>query len=311
MKAVRMHQYGDAKVLSYEDAPKPEIAADEVLIKIVASSVNPVDWKVRAGYLKDYINYDMPLTPGWDLSGVVEAVGSQVTDFKAGDQVYSRPDINRNGTYAEYISVKADEVALKPQTISHTEAATLPLAGITAWDAIVTHGNLKAGQKVLVHAGSGGVGSLAIQIAKARGAYVISTTSSKNAALVKSLGADQVIDYTTTDFSQVLSDLDMVFDTLGGEVQESSFSVLKPGGLLASVVSPPSQEKAQEYGVKAMDYFIEPNAQILEQLAEMVDQGQVRPLVGAEFALSDIEKAHALSESGRTVGKIALYVGQP
>ena len=311
MKAVRIHEYGNSSVLQYEDAPMPIIESNEVLIRVVAASVNPVDWKIREGYLKEMIPYEMPLTLGWDVSGVVESVGSNVTRFKEGDAVYSRPDIKRNGTYAEYVVVREAELAFKPQTISHAEAAALPLTGITAWEVLITTANLIAGQKVLIHAGSGGVGSLAIQLAKSRGAYVIATTSAKNRALVKSLGADEVIDYKTQKFAEILHDIDVVFDTIGGDIQELSWLVLKPSGILVSIVSPPSDNKARELGVRGAFVFIEPSAVILEQLAKLVDEGKVRPIVGAEFALKDIAKAHALSETGRSVGKIVLYVGQP
>jgi NADPH:quinone reductase-like Zn-dependent oxidoreductase len=311
MKAVRIHEYGNRNVLAFEDAPKPSIASNDVLVRVVAASVNPVDWKIREGYLKEMISYPMPLTLGWDVSGVVTAVGADVTRFHVGDAVYSRPDIKRNGTYAEYVAIRDNEIALKPLTISHNEAASLPLVGITAWEALITTAQLSAGQKVLIHAGSGGVGTIAIQLAKSRGAHVSVTTSAKNRALVESLGADEVIDYKTQNFAEILSDIDVVFDTLGGDIQESSWSVLKKDGILVSIVKPPSDTKASELGVRGAFVFIEPNAYILEQLAELVEQGKLRPVIGAEFALHDIEKAHALSESGRTVGKIVLYVGQP
>jgi len=311
MKAVRIHQYGNKDVLKYEDAPMPQIASTDVLVRVVAASVNPVDWKIREGYLKEMIAYPLPLTLGWDVSGVIEAIGAEVTRFKVGDAVFSRPDIKRNGTYAEYVAIRGDEVAHKPKTISHVEAATLPLAGITAWEVLVTAGQLKAQQRVLIHGGSGGVGSLAIQLAKSRGAFVIATTSGRNSAFVKSLGADEVVDYQTQQFQTVVKDVDLVFDTLGGEVQEASWSVLKPGGILVSIVSPPSVERAKALGLRSAFVFIEPNADILVQLAVLVDIGSLRPIVGAEFALEDIAKAHALSQTGRAVGKIALYVGKP
>jgi NADPH:quinone reductase-like Zn-dependent oxidoreductase len=313
MLAVRIHQYGNRDALSLDDVPVPAIAPDELLVKVVASSVNPVDWKVREGYLAQMIPHPLPLTLGWDLSGVVAAVGSAVAGWQAGDAVFSRPDLKRNGTYAEFIAVRANECARKPATISHVEAASLPLAGITAWESLVTAGSLQPGQRVLVHAGSGGVGSLAIQIAKDRGATVIATTSGRNRALVESLGADQVIDYTTTRFTEALASkpVDLVFDTLGGQVQEESWSVLRPGGMLVSIISPPDEARARERGLKSAFVFIGPNAAVLEQLAAMVDGGRLRPIVGAEFALRDIARAHALSESGRAVGKIALYVGMP
>ena len=311
MKAVRIHQYGDRTALKFEDAPMPSINGDDVLVRTVAASVNPVDWKIRAGYLKEMIHYSMPLTLGWDVSGVITELGDKVTDFKVGDSVYSRPDINRDGTYAEYVAIRASEIALKPASITHSEAASLPLAGITAWEVLITVAQICEGQKVLIHAGSGGVGSLAIQLAKSRGAYVIATTSAKNSELVASLGADEVIDYTTQDFTEVVKDIDVVFDTLGGDIQTASWSVLKSGGILVSIVSPPSEEKAKELGVKSAFVFIQPSAYILEQLGQLVDQGKMRPIIGAEFTLEDIDKAHELSESGRAVGKIVLSVSQP
>jgi len=311
MKAVRIHAYGDAGVLRYEDAPMPDIAPNDVLVRVVAASVNPVDWKIREGYLKQMLTYQFPLTLGWDVSGVVDAIGKNVSCFKVGDAVFSRPDIKRNGTYAEYVAIREDELAHKPQTISHVEAATLPLAGIAAWESIIATAKIAAGQRVLVHAASGGVGSIAVQLAKWRGAHVIATTSEKNRALVKSLGADEVIDYRTQKFEAVVRDMDAVLDTIGGQVQEASWSVLKPGGILVSIIGTPSEEKARALGVRSAFLFIGPSAPILAQLAALVESGKLRPLVGAEFALKDIAKAHALSQSGHAVGKIALYVGQP
>jgi NADPH:quinone reductase-like Zn-dependent oxidoreductase len=311
MKAVRIHQYGGREELTVEQAPMPVVQADEVLVRTIAASVNPVDWKIREGYLKEAIPYEMPLILGWDISGVISEVGENVTDFVVGDAVYSRPDISRDGTYAEYVAIRANEVAHKPKTMSHSEAASLPLAVITAWEVLITSAQIKEGQKVLIHAGSGGVGSLAIQLAKSRGAYVIATTSAKNSALVASLGADEVIDYHTQNFAEVVADVDVVFDTLGGDVQTASWSVLKKGGILVSIVSEPSEETAEKIGVKSAFVFIQPNAEILKKVAELVDSGQMRAIVCAEFALDDIAKAHELSESGRSVGKIVLSVGHP
>lgn len=311
MKAVRIHQYGGREVLSIDDIPVPAIAPDEVLVRVVAASINPVDWKVRAGYLAQMIPHPLPLTLGWDVSGVVAAVGAGVTQWQVGDAVFSRPDLARNGTYAEFVAIRAIECARKPRTISHVEAASLPLAGITAWEAMIDVAKVGPGQRVLVHAGSGGVGSLAIQIAKAAGATVIATTSGRNRALVESLGADQVVDYTTTKVADAVEPVDAVFDTLGGDVQEASWSLLKPGGIQVSIISPPDEAHAAALGVRGAFVFIGPNAPVLERLAAMVDGGTLRPVVGAEFSLDDIVAAHALSESGRAVGKIVLYVGAP
>lgn len=311
MLAVRIHQYGSRDALSLDDIPIPDIAPDEVLVKVVAASVNPVDWKVREGYLAQMIPHPLPLTLGWDVSGVVVAVGGEVSNWREGDAVFARPDLARNGTYAEFAAIRASECARKPATISHVEAASLPLAGITAWESMVDTAAVQAGQRVLVHAGSGGVGSLAIQLLKDLGAIVIATTSERNRALVESLGADQVVDYRTARFTDVVEPVDAVFDTLGGQVQEDSWQVLKPGGIQVSIISPPDADQAAARGVRQGFVFIGPNAPVLTRLAAMVDSGRLRPVIGAEFALRDIAAAHALSESGRAVGKIVLYVAPP
>jgi len=311
MKAVRIHDFGDRRVLAYEDAPKPEPGPEDLLIRVVGTSINPVDWKIREGHLQPKLKHVLPLTLGWDVSGVVEAMGAEARGFEIGDAVYARPDIQRQGSYAEFIAVRHQEVALKPKTLSHIEAACLPLAGITAWEVLIKTAQVTQGQRVLIHAGSGGVGSLAIQLAKFRGAYVITTASAANRQLLLSLGADEVIDYQHQKFAEIAREVDVVFDTLGGQVQENSWAVLKPGGLLVSIFSPPSQEAAKTYGKRGAFVFIGPDAGILRELAKLADTGKLRPVVGAEFALDDIAKAHALSESGHAVGKIAVYVGRP
>jgi NADPH:quinone reductase-like Zn-dependent oxidoreductase len=311
MKAVRIHAYGDRSVLQFEDTPKPEVKPDDALVRIVAAAVNPIDWKIRQGHLKAFVPYVFPLTLGWDFSGVIEALGSEVSSFAVGDAVFSRPDVRRDGSYAEYIAVRAVELARKPKTISHVEAASIPLVGITAWESIVAVGALAAGQTALIHAASGGVGSLAVQIAKWRGAHVIATTSKANVELVRSLGADQVIDYRNERFAEKVKDVDLVIDTIGGEVQASSWSVLRRDGILVSTVSVPSVERAAALGVRSAHILIGPDAAVLDQLAGLVDSGKLRTLIGGEFALQNIADAHALSETSRTVGKIVIYVGQP
>ena len=311
MKAVRIHEYGGRNVLRYEEIPVPRISDDEVLIRVIATAVNPVDWKIREGYLREIIPYEFPLTLGWDLSGIIEGAGKNVKNFSSGDLVYSRPDLTRNGAYAEYIAVRENEVAHKPHTVSFAEAASIPLAGITAWEAVINGGQIKEGQSILIHAASGGVGSLAVQLAKWKGANVIATSSEKNKSFVKSLGADKIIDYRSVRFQDVVKDVDVVFDTIGGETQENSWVVLKQGGILVSIVQPPSEERARRAGAKGKFVFIQPNAEILRELAKLIDDGIVRPIVGAEFSLKDISKAHELSESGRALGKIVIHVGMP
>ena len=311
MKAVRIHGFGDASVLTLEEIPVPDVGEEDVLIRVVAAGVNPVDWKIREGHLKDVVAHRLPLILGWDASGVVESVGRSVRRLRPGDVVYTRPDIVRDGAYAEYIAVRESEVALRPTTISHVEAASLPLAGITAWEAIVNVGQVSAGQRVLIHAAAGGVGSLAVQLAKWRGAEVIATTSARNADFVTFLGADTVVDYQKENVASSLRGIDVVFDTVGGQVQQDSWATLKPGGLLVSIVDLPPEAEARARGLRSAFVFIQPSRIILDQLAGLVDVGQVRPLIGAEFALRDAAAAQRLSQSGRARGKIVLYVAAP
>ncbi len=306
MKAVRIHEYGDASVLKYEDAPRPEINSDDVLIRVVATSVNPVDWKIREGYLKGMLDLKLPFTLGLDVSGVVEEVGSDVSEFKVGDEVYSRPDIAREGTYAEYVAVRASEVARKPSNITHEEAASLPLAGITAWESLFTNGGLEAGQKVLIHGAAGGVGSLAAQFAKAKGAYVIGTASARNAEFLRGLGVDEIIDYKATYFEEKVKDVDVVFDTIGGDVQKRSWQVLKKGGILVSITDQPDQQAAEQHGVRSAYVFIGPNVPVLNEITALVEAGKVRPVVSHTFALADTAKAHEQSQTGHTRGKIVI-----
>lgn len=308
LKAAVIEKYGNEDELKIIDVKKPKAAADEVVVKIVATAVNPVDWKVREGYLQELVTYDFPIILGWDVAGIIEEVGENVKSFKVGDEVYSKPDLARDGSYAEYIAIKASDVAFKPKSISFQEAASLPLVSITAWESVIDKGNIKKGDKILIHAGSGGVGTIAIQLAKWKGAYVITTCSEKNFDLVKSLGADEVIDYTKVNFEDVVSDIDVVFDTIGGDVQDRSWNVLKKGGVLVAITQTPSEETAKKFNVSSHLVFIDPNGPILKELAELVDQGIVKPVVGALYNLEDIKKAHILSQSGRAKGKIVINI---
>jgi NADPH:quinone reductase-like Zn-dependent oxidoreductase len=308
MKAVRIHEYGNSEVLRVEDIPIPEIKDDEVLIKIYATSVNPVDWKVREGMVKWRNLHQLPLTLGWDVSGVIDKTGSKAQKFKVGDEVYSRPSIDRNGSYAEFIAVRENEVALKPKTITHEEAASIPLVGLTVWESLVTTANIQAGQKVLIHAAAGGVGSAAVQIAKVFGCYVIGTASEKNIEFVRNLGADEVIDYRKQDFSQLLKDIDVVFDTVGGSTQENSWKVLKEGGMLMSIINKPDEATASQFKVKSGYIFVQPNARVLETLGHLIDTGKLKPVVGLVFPLDEIKQAQELSQSGRSKGKIVIKV---
>lgn len=308
MKAVCIYSYGGIEVLKYEDAPKPHPVAGEVLVRVHAAAINPVDWKIRAGHLEAMLHHTLPLVLGWDVSGVVDAVGPEVRRLKVGDEVFSRPDIARDGAYAEFIVIKESEVALKPKTIDHVHAAALPLAGLTAWQTLFVAGGLVAGQRVLIHAAAGGVGHLAVQLAKWKGAHVIGTTSAKNRKFVRKLGADQVIDHATVKFETAVEPVDVVLDTLGGEIQERSWQVLKPGGILVSVVNPPSAETAAKRGVRQAFVFTEPDAGQLAEIAALVEGEKLKVIVETILPLSDATRGQELSERGHTRGKIVLRV---
>jgi NADPH:quinone reductase-like Zn-dependent oxidoreductase len=307
MKAIRIHNYGGSEVLKYEEAPRPEPGEGEVLIRVHATSVNPIDWKVREGHMKEFWPHKFPLILGWDLSGVVEELGRGVCRFKIGDEVYSVPDPTRNGAYADYIVVRESELALKPNSLDHIRAAAVPLAALTAWQSFDT-AHLQPGQRVLIHAGSGGVGHFAVQLAKWKGAYVFATASTKNQDLLRKLGVDEPIDYTQQRFEDIARKIDVVLDTLGGETQERSWSVLKKGGVLVSLVQPPSEEKAKELGVRAAIIGAQPNGAQLAEIAKIIDSGKLAPVIDRILPLSEARRAHELSQSGHTHGKIALRV---
>lgn len=307
MKAVQIHAFGGREVLELNDIAIPEAKQGEVLIKIHAASVNPVDWKIRQGYLQPLLNHALPLTMGWDVSGEVVAVGGGVIHLKVGDEVYSRPNIANNGSYAVYMTASAEEVALKPKSLTWQEAAGVPLAGLTAWQGLYELANIEAGEQVLIHGGSGAVGQFAIQLAKLRGATVYTTTSARNTDLVLSLGADHAIDYQQVDFSE-LRDMDVVLDTIGGEVQDKSWKTIKPGGRLLSIVQTPDEAVAASHGVTASFYFIEPDRSQLEEMARLADAGKLVVNIDSEFSLDQVADAHERSESGRAQGKIIINV---
>src|SRR5882724_6171408 len=311
LKAIRIHNYGGPEALQYEDAPRPKPQAGEVLIRVHAAGVNPIDWKVREGHMKDFWPHKFPLILGWDLSGVVEAVGpgpAAAVRFKKGDEVYSVPDVSRDGAYAEYVVVRESELALKPKSLHHVHAAAVPLAALTAWQALLDTAQLQPGQRVLIHAGSGGVGHVAVQLAKWKGGHVFGTASTKNQELLRELGVDEPIDYTKQKFEDVARDVDLVLDLIGGETQERSWSVLKKGGNLVSLVQPPSEEKAKELGVRAAFVAGHPSGAQLAEIAKMIDSGKLAPVIDRILPLSEVRRAHELSQSGHTHGKIALRV---
>ena len=308
MKAVSIYYYGGPGVLAYEDAPRPHPAPGEVLVRVHAAGINPVDWKIREGHLKEMLHHTLPLVLGWDVSGVIAALGAGVTRFKVGDEVFSRPDIERDGAYAEFIVIRETEVALKPKSVDHVHAAALPLAGLTVWQSLFDAAALTAGQRVLIHAAAGGVGSLAVQLAKGRGAHVIGTASAKNHAFVRALGADEVVDYERERFETVIGPVDVVFDTMGGDIQTRSWKVLKRGGILVSIASPPSAEAAVAHGGRFAFVFTQPNAAQLAEIATLVDAGKLKAMVETVLPLAAAVRGQALSAAGHTRGKIVLQV---
>ena len=308
MKAVRIHHFGGPEVLKYEDAPRPKPAPNEVLIRVHAAGVNPVDWKIREGHLKQLVENKFPLILGWDVSGVVEEVGSAVSQFKQGDEVFSKSDTSRDGDYAEYIVVRESEVALKPKSLHHVYAAAVPLAGLTAWQALFDIGKLQPGQRILIHGGSGGVGHFAVQLARWKGAYVYATASTKNQELICRLGAHQTIDYTKQRFEDIADKIDIVLDTIGGDTQERSWKVLKKGGLLASIVQPPNAEKAKEFGVRGEFVWSQPSGKQLAEIAALIDSGNLKVVLDRIVPLSEASRAHEISQSGHARGKIVLRV---
>jgi NADPH:quinone reductase-like Zn-dependent oxidoreductase len=307
MKAVRVHEYGAPEVLRYEDAPRPVPGPGEVLVRIHAAAINPVDWKVRAGHMKGWLNYTLPMIPGWDFSGVVESADPD-SGWQPGNEVFGRPDISRDGTYAEYIAVRASEIAFKPNSIDHMHAAAIPLTALTAWQSLFDTANLSAGQRVLIHAASGGVGNFAVQLAKWKGAWVAGTASGRNQEFLRELGVDQPVNYETTRFEEVVREVDVVLDTMAGETRDRSWQTLKPGGILVSLLGAPPVEQAAAHGVRASGGLVQPNVVQLTEIAGLVDSGELKVFVDAVFPLAQADKAQELSETGHLRGKIVLRV---
>jgi NADPH:quinone reductase-like Zn-dependent oxidoreductase len=306
MKAIRIHEHGGRETLRYEDAPIPEPKAGELLVRVKAAAVNPVDVQVREGRLKELLGHELPLVLGWDASGVIEAVGEGVLKFNVGDAVFARPWTARQGTYAEYAVIHEREAAFKPQTLDHIRAAAAPLAALTAWQALFEAGELSEGQTVLIHGAAGGVGHFGVQFAKSAGARVLATASAGNQEFVSLLGADEVIDYGAARFEEAADGVDVVLDTVGGETQERSFEVLRERGRLISIVSEPSRDLAESKNVHAQLLVARPDGALLARICKMLDRGEVSPTVEVVLPLAEAQRAHELIESGHTRGKIVL-----
>lgn len=309
MKAIVISKYGDESVLKLEEIEKPQPKDDEVLVNVKIAAVNPADWKIRDGLGKQF-GLKLPIVLGIEFSGVVEETGANVKNFEKGDEVLGITNIDKNGGYAEYVAVVENEIVKKPKSLDFENAAAIPLGTLTSWQAIIDTADLKSGQKILIHAASGGVGSMAVQLAKAKGAYVIGTASGKNEEFVKDLGADEFVDYTKMKFEDAVKDVDVVFDTIGGETQERSFQTLKKGGFLVSVASPPSPELAEKFGVQATFVSALPSSEQLHEILEIYEQGNLKTEIEKVFPLEDVKKAHKLSEAGHVRGKIVLKVSE-
>ena len=303
MKAVVINEYGDNSVLQYTDLERPEPKEGEVLVKVHAAGVNPVDWKIRGG-MGQRLGLTLPVVLGGEIAGTIEAVGTSVENFREGDAVYG---IIKSGAFAGYAIARAADIVLKPSSLDFTHAAAVPLGALTAWQAIFDLANLGQGQKILITGASGGVGSLAVQLAKAKGAHVTGTASGRNAEFVRGLGVDEFVDYTQQPFEEVVKEMDVVFDTVGGDTFQKAFYTLKKGGFLVTSVAFPADE-AQRFGVSAARVQCKPNAEQLAAIRDLVEAGKLKAHVATVLPLAEIKQAFELSESRRTRGKIVLQI---
>jgi NADPH:quinone reductase-like Zn-dependent oxidoreductase len=304
MHAIVVHEFGESDQLKYEEVARPTPGAGEVLVRVHAAGVNPIDWKFRKGLLAALRGFELPWTPGSDIAGVVESVGPGVERLRPGDEVLGQ---SKSGAYAEYATAIADQLAQKPKRLSWDEAASLPVGANTAWQGLFDHGGLQPGQRVLVQGAAGGVGQLAAQLAHWKGAHVIGTASASNLDFVRSLGAEEVVDYTTTKVEDVLSGLDLVFDTIGGATYEASLKTLRRGGAIISLVGAPPEEGAAALGVRLIRMNAKPRGDELRTVAELVESGTIQVSVGEAFPLAEAWRAHEQSEHGHGRGRIILH----
>ncbi len=309
MKAVVMHGFGGPDVLKLEEITRPEPGMGELLVRVAATSVNPIDYKARTGSIPQMFGEDkLPLVLGWDVSGRVEQVGKGVIDWKVGDAVFAMPALDR-GSYAEFIVLKPDETAAAPTTLPLTDAGAIPMGALTSWQGLMRHGKLKRGQRVLIHGGSGGVGHFAVQFARAAGATVFATASGKNKAFLTELGADTVIDYEAERFEDVATDIDLVLDLVGSEMQKRSWSVLKPGGTIMSSVQQPDEGRARAVGaLPGKWYTAEPSREDLTEIAALIDAAKVRLTISSRFTLDQVAEAQATLAKGGVRGKVLVTV---
>lgn len=305
INAIQVRDYGNVDQLRLEQMPVPEPQEGEVLVRVHAAGVNPMDWKIRSGWAKAFMPATFPYVPGSDLAGVVAKVGPGVTAFQPGQAVFGR---GTRGAYAEYAIAAANQLALKPSLLSYDEAATIPVGATTAWQGIFDHGKLQQGQRVLILGGAGGVGLFAVQFARWKGAQVISTASTRYVDFVRSLGAETVIDYTQTPVTDVVHDVDLVFDTVGGEALAGVLPTLKRGGTLITIAGQPDEAKAKERDVRTARFSAQVSAELLNTFAQLIDEGHVKTFVGPVFSLNEAGKAQEISQSGHGRGRIVLHI---
>jgi len=308
MKAIVVNEFGGPDVLKYQDEPKPEPKDDEILVRVMAAAVNPVDAYVRQGMFAKRGLGDRPAIIGSDIAGVVEKTGAAARKFKPGDAVYSYLSVVRGGAYAEFALAKESETALKPRNINFEEAAAVPLAATTAWQALIDTAKIDKGQTVLIHGGSGGVGSFAVQIAKARGAKVFSTASTAHQNTLKQLGVDQAIDYTTTKFEDVVRDVDVVLNCVRADALGRSYGVVRKRGIIVSITGEPDQTECAKHSIRCSGLGANPDAKVLEELTKLIEAGKIKPIVSQTYPLADAARAHQQIETHHTLGKIVLKV---
>jgi NADPH:quinone reductase-like Zn-dependent oxidoreductase len=310
MKAIVAHQYGGPEVLKYEEAQRPKPNENEILVRVIAAGVNPVDGMIVSGMFSKEKKLGSPMIPGGDIAGIVEETGAKITKFKNGDAIYAYLSLKNNGGYAEYAVAHENEAAAKPKSISYVEAAAVPIVALTAWQALVDSAKLGAGQRVLIHGGSGGVGTFAIQIAKVRGAKVFATASTANQEFLKELGADVAIDYTKQKFEDVAKDVDVVLDSVGKDTLARSYAIVKKGGFIATLVSRLDQAELDKRGIRGESISVKPNSQELAQIGKLIDEKKIKVIVSQTFPLADAIKAEEQVATGHTRGKIVLKVAE-
>src|SRR5712691_10681277 len=310
MKAIVVHNYGGPEDLKYEDTQRPEPKDDQILVRVIAAGVNPVDGMIRSGMFAKYEKAAFPMIPGSDIAGVVEKAGGKITKFKVGDPVYAYVSLTNGGGYAEYTVATQAEAAPKPKSLTYGEAAAVPVVALTAWQALIDTAKLRAGQTVLIHGGSGGVGTFAIQIAKARGAKVIATASTPNQDLLKQLGADVAVDYTKQKFEDVAKDVDVVLDSVGKDTLARSYGVVKKGGIIVSLVARPDQAELDKHGIRGAPLGVEPNSDELAEITKLIDERKIKVIVSQTLPLAEAAKAQAQADTHHTRGKIVLKVAE-